>query len=61
MTHQESKLNEIHEIIKELYSDMVRVDIGITESGLEISTQNRHNIKDYSMKRIGGDWVHKAE
>lgn len=40
---------------------MVRVDIGITESGLEISTQNRHNIKDYSMKRIGGDWVHKAE
>ena len=61
MTYQETKLNEIHEIVKDLYADMVRVDIGITAYGLEISTQNNHNIKDYSMKRIGGDWVHKAE
>lgn len=59
MTLKESKLDEIHKIVKEIYGDMVRVDIGITSDGMEIALQDRGYIKGYSMKRIDGSWCEK--
>jgi len=59
MTYKESKLNEVHNIIKELYGDCVRVDIGITYDDMQIETKDRLNIREYSMRRIDGEWVEK--
>lgn len=61
MTYLESKLDEIHKIIKDIYGDMTRVDIGVTAEGLEVTAQNRHNVCGYSMKRIDGTWVNKVD
>lgn len=61
MTYLETKLGEIHKIVKEIYGNMVRVDIGVTAEGLEVNAQNRHNIGDYSMRRIDGTWVNRSE
>ena len=60
-TYKEKKLDEIQNIVKEIYGDMVRVDIGITADGLEVTTQDRGSIKGYSMRRIDGTWCNKEQ
>lgn len=59
MTYKEKKLNEIHNIVKEIYGDMVRVDIGITYEGTEVELKDRGTVKGYSMRRIDGTWCEK--
>lgn len=59
MTVKERKLNEIHNLIIELYPDYLRVDIGVTYDGLEVELQDRVNIRECSMRRINGEWVEK--
>lgn len=57
MTDKERKMNEIHNLIIELYGENVSVDIRVTYVCMEVSTSDRINIRDYSMRRINGDWV----
>lgn len=59
MTDKERLLNEIHNKIIELYGESTRVEIAVTFSELEAQTFDRMNIRDYSMRRINGDWVEK--
>lgn len=61
MTNKENKLEEIHKIVKEIYGDMVRVDIGITADEMEIELKDRGTVKGYTMRRIDGTWCKKAE
>jgi hypothetical protein len=56
---KEKKLDEIRNIVKEIYGDMVRVDIGVTADGLEVTLQDRGSVKGYSMRRIDGSWCSK--
>lgn len=60
MTLKEDKLKEIHKIIKEIYGDMVRVDIGVTADGLEVELKDRGCVSGYTMKRIDGTWCSKT-
>ena len=59
MTLKENMLDEIHKIIKEIYGDMVRVDIGVTAEGMEIELKDRGTVNGYSMRRIDGTWCKK--
>jgi len=59
MTDKERKLNEIHNLIRDLYGEVCRVDIAVTYDDMHITTSNRINIRDYSMRRINGEWVEK--
>ena len=59
MTDKERKMNEIHNLIIELYGENVSVDIRVTYVCMEVSTSDRINIRDYSMRRINGDWVER--
>jgi len=53
----EEKLNYIHELIKEIYPEAVRVDISVNSSGIEVYPQYRTNIDGYSMQTITGQWI----
>lgn len=59
MTLKEDRLKEIHNIVKEIYGDMVRVDMGITADGLEVELKDRGSVSGYTMKRIDGTWCSK--
>lgn len=67
MTDKERKLNEIHNAIIELYGDNTRVEIAVTYDCIEVQTFDRievqtfdcMNIREYSMRRINGEWVEK--
>lgn len=59
MTDKERKLNNIHNAIIELYGNNVRVDIAVTYDCIEVDVKDRMNIRDYSMRRINGEWVEK--
>mgnify|MGYP001294628838 CR=1 FL=1 len=59
MTDKERKLNQIHNEIIELYGDNTRVEIAVTYDGIEVTTYDRMNIREFSMRRINGEWVEK--
>lgn len=59
MTDKERKLNQIHNEIIELYGDNTRVEIAVTYDGIEVNTFDRMNIREFSMRRINGEWVEK--
>jgi len=59
MTDKEHKLNNIHNLIMELYGNNTRVDISVTYDSINVTTQDCMNIRDYSMRRINGEWVEK--
>lgn len=61
MTLKESKLQEIHNIVKEIYGDMVRVDISITADDMEVCLKDRGTVKGYMMRRIDGTWCTKEK
>lgn len=61
MTEKAKKLNQVHNILMELYSECVRVEVVVTYDGLEINTFDKLNIKDFSMRRINGEWVEKGK
>jgi hypothetical protein len=59
MTDKERKMNNIHNAIREIYGDNVRVEIVVTYDCMEVTTDDRINLRDYSMRRINGEWVEK--
>ena len=59
MTDKERKMNNIHNAIREIYGDNVRVEIAVTYDCMEVTTYDRINLRDYSMRRINGEWVEK--
>ena len=59
MTDKERKMNAIHNAIRELYGENVRVEIAVTYDCMEVTTHDRINLRDYSMRRINGEWVEK--
>lgn len=61
MTDKERKMNNIHNAIRELYGENVRVDITVTYNCMEVTVQDKINLRDYSMRRINGEWAFKEE
>jgi hypothetical protein len=59
MTDKERKMNDIHNKIRELFGENVRVEIVVTYDCMEVATHDRINLRDYSMRRINGEWVEK--
>jgi hypothetical protein len=59
MTDKERKMNDIHNKIRELYGENTRVDIAVTYDCMEVTTHDRINLRNYSMRRINGEWVEK--
>lgn len=59
MTDKERKMNDIHNKIRELYGENTRVDIAVTYDCMEVTTHDGINLRDYSMRRINGEWVEK--
>jgi|LSQX01.3.fsa_nt_gb hypothetical protein len=59
MTDKERKMNNIHNAIREIYGENVRVEIVVTYDCMEVATHDRINLRDYSMRRINGEWVEK--
>ncbi len=55
------KLNQIHEIIKELYPDAVSVTVFVNNEGLEVSPKYRANLTKYSMETITGNWINRTK
>jgi len=53
----EEKINYIHELIKEIYSEAVAVRILVTNSGIEVNPEYRTNLNGYSMQNINGEWI----
>jgi len=53
----EEKINYIHELIKEIYSDAISVRIFVNNQGIEVNPQYRTNVNGYSMQTINGKWI----
>jgi hypothetical protein len=51
------ELNEVHRVLKRLYGESTSVTIHVTHDGMEITSSDRIGLKNYSMRRINGDWV----
>lgn len=60
MTHNEA-INEIYDIVKELYGDCVAVEILVNSEGIEVKTCERPFTKNYTMQTINGEWLEKKE
>jgi hypothetical protein len=56
----EEKLNGIHKSIIELYPDAVSVDILVTNEHIKVVPQYRTNANGYSMRKLNGEWIRKA-
>ena len=59
MTDKERKMNNIHNAIREIYGENVRVEIVVTYDYMEVTTHDRTNLRNYSTRRINGEWVEK--
>ena len=55
----EDKLDKLHKMIKEIFSEAVIVRIAVTEDGIEVTPEYRTNTKNYSMRNICGNWIKK--
>ena len=60
MTYNEA-LNQIYEIVKEIYGDYIAVEILVNCEGIEVTTKDRPFTKGYSMQTINGEFVEKKE
>ena len=57
----ESKINQLHEMIKELFPDADSVKICVNSQGIEVHPNYRTNISGYSMRTITGKWIVRKE
>ena len=60
MLSKETK-NTIYELVKKECGDATCVDISVNSEGMEVNVNDRHMLKDYSMRTIDGEWVCKAK
>lgn len=52
----ENKINEVHELIKEICPDAVAIKIFANAQGITFNPEYKTNLKDYSMRTITGEW-----
>lgn len=57
----EDKINEVHELIKEICPDAVAIKIFVNAQGITFNPEYKTNLKDYGMRTITGEWVKKGE
>jgi hypothetical protein len=57
----EDKINYIHELIKEIFGEAVRVDISVTNEDIRVTPEYRTNLNSYAMKTINGQWVKRVD
>lgn len=56
----EKKINEIHEMIKELFPEAVAVHVFVNSEGIDVKPTYKTDLTTYSMRRIDGKWVTKG-
>ena len=57
----EEKINQLHQLIKEIYPDAVFVEVIVNSNGIEVNTKFKTNISDFTMQNISGGWIKRIK
>ena len=61
MLNEKKVLEQIYDIVKELYGDCLAVEITVNCDGIKVVTTKKPFIIGCSMRTLNGDWLKRKE